>query len=109
MTLNANILRGNMHEMPELDNPGFSGVYRVNSKTGEVSIVETEMQQPNGIGITPDNKLIGKGLKLIRLLFFTKKTRRDHSILFEQIFTCDFAFNVRKFFNMLVRFGLFFS
>ena len=43
MTLNANILRGNMHEMPELDNPGFSGVYRVNSKTGEVSIVETEI------------------------------------------------------------------
>ena len=61
MTLNANILRGNMHEMPELDNPGFSGVYRVNSKTGKVSIVETEMQQPNGIGITPDNKLIGRG------------------------------------------------
>lgn len=61
MTLNANILRGNMHEMPELDNPGFSGVYRVNSKTGEVSIVETEMQQPNGIGITPDSKLIGQG------------------------------------------------
>lgn len=50
-----------MHEMPELDNPGFSGVYRVNSKTGEVSIVETEMQQPNGIGITPDSKLIGQG------------------------------------------------
>ena len=49
-----------MHEMPELDNPGFSGVYRVNSKTGEVSIVETEMQQPNGIGVTPDNKLIGQ-------------------------------------------------
>ena len=28
MTLNANILRGNMHEMPEMDNPGYAGVYR---------------------------------------------------------------------------------
>ena len=27
MTLNANILRGNMHEMPELDTPGYSAVY----------------------------------------------------------------------------------
>merc|ERR1719334_2149460 len=27
-THNANILRGNMHQMPELDNPGFTGVYK---------------------------------------------------------------------------------
>ena len=38
MTLNANILRGNMHEMPELDNPGYSGVYRHNAKTGETTL-----------------------------------------------------------------------
>ena len=58
MTVNANILRGNMHEMPELDNPGFSGVYRLEAKTGKVTLIEKEMQQPNGIGITIDNKLI---------------------------------------------------
>lgn len=58
MTFDANILRGNMHEMPELDNPGFSGVYKIDSKTGDISIIETEMKQPNGIGITPDHKLI---------------------------------------------------
>ena len=44
-----------MHEMPELDNPGFSGVYKIDSKTGDISIIETEMKQPNGIGITPDS------------------------------------------------------
>ena len=38
MTLNENILRGNMHEMPELDNHGYSGVYRHNAKTGETTL-----------------------------------------------------------------------
>ena len=58
MTFNANILRGNMNELPELDEPGFSGVYKIDAKTGEVTLVEDSMQQPNGIGITPDDKLI---------------------------------------------------
>jgi len=58
MTFNANILRGNMNELPELDEPGFSGVYKIDAKTGKVTLVEDSMQQPNGIGITPDNKLV---------------------------------------------------
>ena len=38
MTLNANILRGNLHEIPELDIPGYSGIYRHNVKTAETTL-----------------------------------------------------------------------
>ena len=58
MTLNANILRGNMHEMPELDNPGYSGVYRYNSRTGETKLVEKNMVVPNGIAIAEDRLVV---------------------------------------------------
>ena len=47
MTLNANILRGNMHEMPELDNPGYSGVYRHNAKTGETTLGKVIIEHCN--------------------------------------------------------------
>jgi len=57
-TVNNNLIRGNMGGAPELDTPGFSGVYRYNPKTEEVTLINNEMQQPNGIGITPDNELI---------------------------------------------------
>ena len=38
MTLNANIQRGNLHEIPELENPGYSGIYRHNVKTDETTL-----------------------------------------------------------------------
>ena len=51
MTLNANILRGNMHEMPELDTPGYQGVYHYNSNTHTTKLVVKDMSAPNGIAI----------------------------------------------------------
>ena len=51
MTLNANILRGNMHEMPELDTPGYQGVYHLSAKTGKTKLVVKDMEAPNGIAI----------------------------------------------------------
>jgi len=57
MTLNANILRGNMHEMPELDTPGYSAVYHYSAKTGETRPLVKEIQVPIGIAIK-ENRLV---------------------------------------------------
>ena len=80
MTMNANILRGNMHELPELDNPGFTGVYRVDGKTGEVTIVSKDMQQPNGIAISPDNKLIVSYCNETRWEWWSWEIKEDGSL-----------------------------
>jgi len=58
MTLNANILRGNMHEMPELDTPGYSGVYHYNAKTKTSTLIEKNMVVPNGIAISGDRLVV---------------------------------------------------
>jgi gluconolactonase len=37
---------------------GFCGVFRIDGKTGEVSLVSKEMTRPNGLAFSPDEKIL---------------------------------------------------
>ena len=79
MTYNANIWLGNMVDVPEQDKPGFSGVYKVDGRSGKVTLINKEMKQPNGIGITSDNKLIVAHCNETKWEWWTWKLHEDGS------------------------------
>jgi len=60
MTFNANFERGNLDQIPDLAEPGYSGIYRIRTGAGDRSSLDLidKLEQPNGIGVTSENKLI---------------------------------------------------
>ena len=58
MTFNANNARGNLEEIPGLDQPGFSGVYQYHAKSGITTLVTKDIVTPNGIAISGDRLIV---------------------------------------------------